>query len=370
MMKKRNKVLKIWFVLFSFILAWVLGSNAIAEDISNILPPALIEDGMIVSYGPRETLERTGKEPPPLKKNTPIKVGFCPTAMDTFYDIVIAGAKTAVDELGGKAVIDLVIQAPSSQSAIAESMNIVEGWIQQNYDAICLAVANDQMMNPAYRAAAKKGIPVFHFNTPYQATVNPYFVSNVGYHQEEAGRLMGLWLVKNVGSKPTNVAVLRGLPGIHDTQRINGFNKAIEKYPNIKLIAQQPADWTRAKGQSVMENLLTAYADQIDYVWGLYDEMSLGGLAAIKGRGLEKKIKVIGYDLTEDAYDAIKNREGYYASVNTAPKEMGYNLIMAVKKYVIDGQMVPKVINSKLAVWDKTNIDRFDPNAYKYVPKE
>ena len=97
--------------------------------------------------------------------------------------------------------------------------------------------------------------------------------------------------------------------------------------------------------------------------------MSLGGLAAIKGRGLENKIKAIGYDLTEDAYDAIKNREGYYASVNTAPKEMGYNLIMAVKKYVIDGQMVPKVINSKLAVWDKTNINQFDPNAYKYVPK-
>ena len=68
MMKKRNKVLKIWFVLFSFIFVWSLGSNANAEDISNILPPALIEDGMIVSYGPSGNFRTHRQRAPSTEK--------------------------------------------------------------------------------------------------------------------------------------------------------------------------------------------------------------------------------------------------------------------------------------------------------------
>lgn len=337
--------------------------------IKDKLPPAWItEDGQIKSFGPEVTIERTGQEPPPTKKQAPIKVGFTPTAMNTHYDIVIAGAKTAVDELGGPAVIDLVIQAPSSQSATAEQMNIVESWVEQGYDAIAICSANDQAMTPIYKKAAEKGVPVFVFNTPVPMSVNPYYVSNVGYDQNEAGRLIGLWLVQHFGDKPTNLAILEGLPGVHNTERLTGFKKAIEGNTNINIVASQPADWVRDKGQTVMENILTAH-DNIDVVWGMYDEMALGALAAIKGRDLAGKIVIMGYDNTPDAYEAIKRGE-MHVTVDTAPKEMGYNLIYAIKKYVIDGEMVPKVINSEIAVWDQMNIDKFDTNNYKYVPKE
>jgi len=342
-------------------------AQAQKPNIPNLAPAWLTDAGQILSNGPEVKIERTGQEPPPTKKKTPIKVGFTPTAMNTHYDVVIAGAKAAVEELGGPSVIDLVIQAPSSQSGTAEQMNIVEGWVQQGFDAIAICSANDQAMTPIYKKAAEKGIPVFVFNTPVPMSVNPYYVSNVGYDQDEAGRLMGLWLVQNFGSKPTNLAILEGLPGVHNTERMKGFKKAIDGTPNIKVAASQPADWVRDKGQSVMENILTANSN-IDVVWGMYDEMALGALAAIKSRGMAGKITVMGYDNTPDAYEAIK-RGDMHVTVDTAPKEMGYNLIMAVKKYVIDGEMVPKVINSKIAVWDQSNIAQFDTNNYKFVQK-
>jgi ribose transport system substrate-binding protein len=285
--------------------------------------------------------------------------------MNTHYDIVIAGAKTAVDELGGKDVIDLVIQAPSSQSGTAEQMNIVETWVQQGYDAIGICSANDQAMTPIYKRAAEKGIPVFVFNTPVPMSVNPYYVSNVGYDQHEAGRLIGLWLVKNFGDKPTNLVIIEGLPGVHNQERMAGFKKGVADNENIKILVSQPGDWVRDRAQSVMENILAVHAKDIDVVWGMYDEMALGALAAVKSRGLSGKITIMGYDNTPDAYAAIKRGE-MHATVDTAPKEMGYNLIYAVKKYVIDGEMVPKVINSEIAVWDQSNIDKFDTNNYKY----
>ena len=335
-----------------------------AAELENLEPAWLTDDGQIMSKGPETDIARTGKEPPPTKKKAPIKVGFTPTAMNTHYDIVIAGAKQAVEELGGKDVIDLVIQAPPSQSGTAEQMNIVETWVQQDYDAIAICSANDQAMTPIYKQAAEKGIPVFVFNTPVAMSVNPYYVSNVGYDQREAGRLMGLWLLKNFADQPTNLVIVEGLPGVHNSERMAGFNSAIEGNKNINVLTSQSADWVRHKGQSVMENILTVHPDDIDVVWGLYDEMALGALAAIKSRGKLGEIAVMGYDNTPDAYSAIK-REEMSATVDTAPKEMGYNLIHAIKKYVMDGEMVPKVINSEIAVWDQTNIEKFDTGNYK-----
>jgi ribose transport system substrate-binding protein len=350
-MKKTCILILALVLVFVSFGAWAKGQSEKAEGES-------LED-----YTPGEI---TGLEPPPTEKDTPIKVGFCPTAMNTHYDIVIAGAKTAVKELGGSDVIDLVIQAPSGQSATSEQVDILEGWVQQNYDAITVCSANDQALTPMYREAAEKGIPIFHFNTPLSACVNPYFVSNVGYDQTEAGYLIAKWIVDNYGDEPFNLVIIEGLPGVHNTERMAGVNKALSGNDNINVIESQTGDWVRAKAQSVMEDILTKHGDKIDGVLGLYDEMSLGALAAIKNRGMAGEIVICGYDNTPDANAAIKRGE-MHATVDTAPKEMGYNLIHAVYRYVVEGEMVDKVINSELQVWDQENINEFDMNNYKFV---
>ena len=321
--------------------------------------------GQIASRGGDGTIERSGLEPAPKNIEGTIRLGFSPTAMNTHYDIVIAGAQQAIKELGG-GEIDMIIQAPSGQSGIAEQMNIVETWVNQGIDAIALATANDQAMMPIYKRAAEKGIPIFMFNMPVALSENPYYVANVGYDQYEAGRLMGLYVSETYGSKPTNLAIIEGLPGVHNTERLGGFMKGLGGNSNISIVASQPGDWVRDRGQSVMENLITAKPGGIDVVWGLYDEMALGALAAIRGRGLSDKIDVLGYDNTPDAYDAIVRGE-MQATVDTAAKDMGYQLVMAAYDYLRDGKMVPKVINSEIVVWDKSLISEFNTDNYKFV---
>lgn len=348
-MKTTLKLLVISFLVFLSAFAFAGGNQELAEDVGNFEPG-----------------EVTGLEPEPQTKSTPIKIGLCPTAMNTHYDIVIAGAKTAVKELGGSSKVELVIQAPSGQSATNEQMNILEGWVQQGYDAITVCSANDQALTPIYRAAADKNIPIFHFNTPLAASVNPYFVSNVGYDQSEAGYAIAKWLGENYGDQPFNLVIIEGLPGVHNTERMSGVNRALAEYPNITVIESQSGDWVRNKAQSVMEDILTKHGDKIDGVLGLYDEMSLGALAAIKSRNLDKDIVILGYDNTPDANAAIQRGE-MHATVDTAPKEMGYQMVMAAYKYIVEGEMVPKVINAELMVWDQNNIDQFDSDNYRFI---
>ena len=72
---------------------------------------------------------------------------------------------------------------------------------------------------------------------------------------------------------------------------------------SFELLATQPADFDRAKGLNVMENLLTAHPD-VAAVFAQNDEMALGALRAIKAAG--KNVLIIGFDGTDEGITAVK----------------------------------------------------------------
>jgi ribose transport system substrate-binding protein len=294
-------------------------------------------------------------------------MGLCPTAMNTQYQMVIDGVKQYIYDNNLQDVIKLVVQAPSGQSAVDEQVEIVEGWIQQGFDVICMCTANEGALEPIYKEASEKGIPIFEFNTPNLSMTNPYYVSNVSSDQRSAGHAIGKWMTENF-KDPINIAILEGLPGVHNTERLGGFNDAIKESgaTNINVVASQPADWVRDTGQTVTENLLTSHPE-IELIWGLYDEMALGAVAACKDAG-RTDIKIVGYDNTPDANEAIKLGE-MYATVDTASKQGGYDLAEAVHKYCVKGEMVAKYITQEVVVYDVNTINDFSMDNYTYVEK-
>ena len=346
-------------------------SNQVAEEPATEMPvtdePATTEKTSAEIDLDDPLMEgKTGQEAPP-KKLDKITIGFCPTAMNTQYQMVIDGMKQCIYDNGWSDVIEFIVQAPTGQSAIDEQVEIVEGWIQQEFDVICMCTANEDALEPVYREATELGIPIFEFNTPALDITNPYYVSNVGYDQREAGYAIGEWVCANFKDE-LNVAILEGLPGTHNTERLGGFMDAIKDCggTNINIVASQPADWVRDKGQTVTENLLVSNPE-IQLIWGMYDEMALGAVAACKDAGREDII-IVGYDNTPDANDSIRRGE-MYATVDTASKQMGYSLCEAVYQYCIKGEMVPKTINQDVAVYDVNNIEDFALDNYTYVEK-
>lgn len=304
----------------------------------------------------------------PTTKDAPLKIAFVPVVMNTSYDMVLSGLKEEVERQGGADFAEILVQAPSGNtSSLQEQPNILEGLIQQNVDAIALATEDQGAMLPYIKAAADKGIPVFLFNMAEVSADDPYYVTNVSFDQYEASHLIGEWAIQHFDGADTKVAVLEGFPGLVNTQRLDGFMDAIKGDSNFEVVASQPADWTRAKGQSVTENILQANPD-VSFVYGLYDEMALGAVAAIKGAGKLGDITVAGYDNTRDGYESIKAGE-LTATVDTASKAMGVGLVKAIKDFVIDGKKIPRSIMQELKVYDQSNIDSFNTDNYIYVPQ-
>ena len=286
-----------------------------------------------------------------------VKLGLIPVAMNTAYTMTINGAKKQIEENGDQ--IELIVQAPSSNaSTITEQGNIMETMIQQGVDAIALATESDESMLPYLREAAEADIPVFLFNMTEINDQNIYYVSSFGYDQEQAGYEIGKWVNDNLGGEPQKIAVLEGYAGIVNTKRMDGFKAAIADNSNLEIVASQTADWTREKGQSVTESILTANPD-VTILYGPYDEMVLGGLTVVKERNLLDQIAVVGYGCTKDGVAAIEAGE-MQATIDVGEYGTGFDIVNAVTDFCINGKEVDKVINRPSKVYDINNIDELD----------
>lgn len=246
----------------------------------------------------------------------------------------------------GKALGYNVIVADGQNDANRQ-MSQVENFIQQKVDLIVINPVDSDAVVAAVKSANKAGIPVI---TVDRGANGGNVVCHIASDNVAGGRMAGEYLAKIINGVG-NVIELEGIPGTSAARdRGKGFNEAIKNFPKIKVVAHQEAGFDRAKGMSVMENLLQAHPDVVA-VFAHNDEMALGALKAIEAAGKLNKIKVVGFDATDDALKAVKDGK-MAATVAQKPIEMGKTAI-ATAKDVLSGKNVDKFIPVALALVTK-----------------
>jgi ribose transport system substrate-binding protein len=308
---------------------------------------------------------KTGLEPAPQRKDGKIVMAHIPSAMNTHHQIVIYGVEDQIKKLNLRDRIELLVQAPSGQSAVEEQVAIVESFIERGVDVISCApsAGSDEALLAVYQKAAQAGIPVFEFNTPALGSVSPHLVSNVGYEQPGASAMIAEWIVTKAGGKDINVGVIQGMPGIHSNERWRGFKSVVDKNSNLKIIDNQYAEnWSVEKAMGIAETMLNAHPE-IQVIWCQYDELALGVYTVVKSLGMQDKVMILGYENIPEANTSIRLGE-MWATVDNGPKQMGRNIVTAVNDYVFNGKMVEKIFNLESKVYDRDNIAVFDVSEY------
>ena len=138
------------------------------------------------------------------------------------------------------------------------------------------------------------------------------YVAAFGGDFVEEGRRQVAWAGEYLktlgrGDEEICVAIMEGTTGA-DAQvgRTEGNLAAMADYPNMKVVAQQSGNFTRAEGQAVMESWLKS-VDKIDVLIAQNDDMGLGAVDAIKAAGLVpgQDIIIVGCDSVKAAFEAI-----------------------------------------------------------------
>lgn len=248
--------------------------------------------------------------------------------------------------LEGKTLGYNVIVADGQNDA-NKQLSQIENFIQQKVDLIVVNPVDSDAVAAAVKAANKAGIPVI---TVDRGANGGNVVCHIASDNVAGGRMAGEYIAKIIGGSG-NVIELEGIPGTSAARdRGQGFNDAMKDFPKIKVVARQEAGFDRAKGMSVMENLLQANPN-VSAVFAHNDEMALGAMKAIEAAGKAGKIKVVGFDATDDAVKAVKEGK-MAATVAQKPTEMG-KIAIATAKDVLAGKTVAKFVPVSLALVTK-----------------
>src|SRR4028119_124448 len=194
----------------------------------------------------------------------------------------IAETKSMSDE-AAKRGYELV--ATDAQTQTSKQISDVEDMVARKVDAIFLAPREFEGLAGALAAAKQAKIPVVLIDREAAGTPGQDYVTFIGSNFVEEGQRVGEWTVKNTNGK-AGVVILEGTAGSSVAlDRNKGFMDAIKASPDIKVLASQTANFTRAEGQKVMENLIQAHGKNITVVYAHNDEMALGAIQALKAAG-------------------------------------------------------------------------------------
>jgi erythritol transport system substrate-binding protein len=89
--------------------------------------------------------------------------------------------------------------------------------------------------------------------------------------------------------------------------RSRGYHDVLDKYPGLKMVGRQSANWDQREAFQKMETMIQGNRDIKGVIAG-NDTMALGAMAALKTAGLGQVI-VVGFDGSPDAIASIKAKE-------------------------------------------------------------
>ncbi|HTT71297.1 MAG TPA: substrate-binding domain-containing protein, partial [Anaeromyxobacteraceae bacterium] len=180
----------------------------------------------------------------------PILIGMSvPGLQFPFFVTMKNDAEQAAAKLGAK-----IVFADAQDNSEKQAAD-VENFVAQGVQAILISPKTTDSLVPAIEAAVKAGIPVATVDR--KANTDKVLV-HVGADNVQGGRAAAKFIIDQLKNKGT-VIELEGTPGASAaTDRKAGFDEVMKK-SNVKIIVSQTAEFSRAKGQSVMESLLQKY---------------------------------------------------------------------------------------------------------------
>lgn len=222
----------------------------------------------------------------------------------------------------------------------ARQISQVEDFLSRGVNALVLTPVDSKAVGPAIVEANNANVPVFTADIASQSKEGKV-ICHVASDNLQGGRVAADLLGAAMGGQGT-VAII-DQPEVTSVQdRVNGFKTELaKKYPNIKIVADQPAGGDRVQANTVMDNLLQSYPN-LGGVFGINDDSALGALKSVMNAGKLGKVKIVGYDATPEARKAIDAGQ-MVGDPEQHPDQIGKITIDQIHAY-FNGQTPPKYI--------------------------
>ncbi|MDD3362991.1 MAG: autoinducer 2 ABC transporter substrate-binding protein [Hespellia sp.] len=240
------------------------------------------------------------------------------------------GATKAGEDLG----VNVIYNGPTTADA-AQQVTMIEDYITQGVDAICVAPNDAAAMTAVLKKARDAGIIILDWDTAADPSLVDASIHNID--DVAFGEHMMQDLVKFMGTDDAQYAIITG--GL-SAENLNGWIAAAQayaekNYPNLELVADPyPTDEKQDVAYSTTQDVMKAYPD-VKGILGFSTPTGPGCGLAIRDLGLQDQVSLVANAMEDDVQDVLSDGsldEGCLWDCN----DLGY-LTVCVAKSLLDG---------------------------------
>ncbi len=276
----------------------------------------------LVAFGCKQKKQETadGQESQDKKK-----IAVVISTLNNPWFVVLGNtAKARAEELGYEVTIF------DSQNDTAKESDHFENIIAGRYAAILFNPTDADGSIANVRKAKEANVPTFCIDREISA--NDVAVAQMLSDNYAGAVEIGQYFVKKLNQKGDYVELL-GILGDNNTwNRSKGFHSVVDNYPELKMVAQQCAEFDRTKAMEVLESILQANPE-IDAVFCGNDAMAMGAYQALAAAGKADKVMVFGFDGAKDVIDSIRDGK-IVATGMQFPKRMAQMAAEQADEYI------------------------------------
>lgn len=291
-----------------------------------------------------------------------LTIGYIMGGPEEWQQCQADGAKFACDKLGYEMITLNSDYTPEKEITNAEDL------ISKGVDAIVMFTVNAESGQKVAKMCNDAKIPLFLLDGNIGEGEGKA-VTIMSYSFYDLGYMIGKFVSENYpGAKMVYITGLPGAGIVEDYSK--GLHTAIKDAgKGVEVVAEQPADWDRAKTISVMESLVTG-GTEFSVAFVNNEDMATGAIQVLEENNLLDKVAVIATGGSEAGINLIK--EGKLTMTCAAsPAYEGVYMIKIVKDY-FEGKEVPQVISVPTTPITADNIDKAitwkpDDNMYNSI---
>ncbi|MBO3682076.1 substrate-binding domain-containing protein [Streptomyces sp. NEAU-YJ-81] len=244
----------------------------------------------------------------------------------TVYDMssFITQGKEGMESYAKAHNIELVWN--SAGGDVSTQATQMEQMVNSGVDALVIVPVEANSLAPQLAQAKAKNIPVVAVNTTL--TNSSALAASVLPDDVAAGEQEMRMMADKLGRKG-NIAILQGpLGSSPELDRTRGISNVLKKYPGIKVLAKDTANWKRDQAVDKAKNWMSSFGGKLDGIVSENDDMGLGAVQALK-EGNGKKIPVVGIDGIEDGLRAVQSGDLIGSSLQHGRVELAEGLAVA-----------------------------------------
>ncbi len=244
-----------------------------------------------------------------------------PAHDNPFFKQEAVGAEAKAKQLGYDTLVLVHNDDSNKQNELFDTA------IARKAAAIILDNAGADATVAAVKKAKDAGIPSFLIDREINAT--SIAVAQIVSNNYQGATLGAEEFVKRMGEKGPFAELVGKESDTNAGIRSKGYHDVIDQYPEMKMLAQQSANWSQQEAYSKTESILQANPSIKGIISG-NDTMAMGAMAALEAAG-RKDVIVVGFDGSNDVRDAIKAGKIAATVLQPAFREAQYAVELADK---------------------------------------